>query len=152
MESLHPLTVHFPIALLLSATGLELAALVLRRPGLHWVSLWNLGLGTLGAGLAVWTGWQAAEIAKHTFEIHKVMELHRKLGLATLILGSLVLAWRLWRRDQLSQQVRGVLLAILLAMAGTLSYGAHLGGRLVYEFGVGGQFGAAAPEVHPHRH
>ena len=34
MESLHPLVVHFPIALLLSAVGLDLAALALKRPDL----------------------------------------------------------------------------------------------------------------------
>jgi uncharacterized membrane protein len=102
-----------------------------------------IGLGTIGAGTAVWTGWQAADIAKHTFEIHQVMELHRKLGLATVILGALVLAWRLWRRDQLSRRARLVALAVLLAMTGTLGYGAHLGGRLVYEFGVGGRFGSS---------
>ena len=146
------MVVHFPIALLLSAVALELLALALKRPALHRVSLWNLGLGTIGAGTAVWTGWQAAEIAKHTFEIHQIMELHRKLGLATLILGTLVLVWRLWWRDQLSRQVRLMLLAVLLAMAGTLSYGAHLGGRLVYEFGVGGPFGASTPVGTPHHH
>ena len=152
MESLHPLFVHFPIALLLSAVGLDVAAVMLKRPGLHRVSLWNLGLGTVGAGVAVWTGWEAAEIAKHTFEIHQVMELHRKLGLTTLILGTSVLIWRLWRRDQLTRRTRLVLLAILLVATGTLSYGAHLGGRLVYEFGVGGQFGDPAHEALPHQH
>ena len=56
MESAHPLVVHFPIALLLTAVLLDLAALVLRRPGLHRIALWNLSLGALGAGIAVLTG------------------------------------------------------------------------------------------------
>ena len=141
MESAHPLVVHFPIALLLTAVLLDLAALVLRRPGLHRIALWNLSLGTAGAGVAVLTGYQAADIAKHSFEIHQVMELHRKLGIATLVLGALGMVWRLWKRDRLGSRARGLTLLLMLAMAGTLGYGAHLGGRMVYEFGVGGSFG-----------
>jgi hypothetical protein len=45
-----------------------------------------------------------------------------------------------------------VMLALMAAMAGTLGYGAHLGGRLVYEFGVGGEFGRSPQDqvLHPH--
>lgn len=152
MESAHPLVVHFPIALLLSTVGLDVAALLFKRPSLHRVALWNLCLGTVGAGLAVWTGLRAAEVAKHTFAIHQVMELHRKLGIATLSLGGIVVAWRLWQRDRLAVWARAATLLLMLAMAATLSYGAHLGGRLVYEFGVGGRFGAATPAGTPHHH
>ena len=155
MESVHPLLVHFPIALLLSALLVDGLAIVLKQPGLHRVALWNLYLGTLGAGVAVLTGLQAEVIAKHTFEIHEVMELHRKLGLATFILGSLVVTWRLWKQDGLSTRGRALTLLVMLAMAGTLLYGAHLGGRLVYEFGVGGSFGASSTprsDNHHHQH
>jgi len=155
MESVHPAIVHFPIALLLTALALDSLALLVKRPVLHRVALWNLGLGTLGAGVAVLTGYQAAEIAKHTFEIHQVMELHRKLGIATLTLGGLIVVWRLWRRDQLGIRARLFTLLVMLVMAGTLSYGAHLGGRLVYEFGVGGPFGTTEPvsvDDHHHEH
>jgi uncharacterized membrane protein len=155
MESIHPLVVHFPIALLMTALVLDGLALTLKRQQLHRVALWNLSLGTLGAGAAVWTGYQAAAIAKHTFEIHQVMELHRKLGISTLILGGLVVAWRLWKRDQLGGWARMLTLLIMLVMIGTLGYGAHLGGRLVYEFGVGGSFGKSQPasiEEHEHHH
>lgn len=145
MESAHPMVVHFPIALLVAALALDSLALALKRPQLHRVALWNLSLGTLGAGAAVWTGYQAAEIAKHSFEIHQVMELHRKLGIATLTLGLLTAAWRLWKRDQLGRQARRLTIVALLGMLGTLAYGAHLGGRLVYEFGVGGSFGKSPP-------
>lgn len=155
MENIHPLIVHFPIALLLTALLLDGLAIVIKRPGFHRVALWNLSLGTLGAAAAVWSGYQAADIAKHSFEIHQVMELHRKLGIATLILGALIVGWRLMKRDRFTTRGRALTLAVMLVMAGTLGFGAHLGGRLVYEFGVGGSFGKPPPTSeyeHPHQH
>ena len=141
MESAHPLVVHFPIALLVTAVLLELTALVCTRPTLHRVALWNLTLGTLAAGAAVYSGLRAEEIARHSFEIEQVMELHERLGIATLIGGGLITAFRWLKRDQLSRRVRLGVVVLLLVMLSTLTYGAHLGGRLVYEFGVGGRFG-----------
>lgn len=156
MESVHPLMVHFPIALLLTAIFSDGLALAFKRPGLHRVALWNLGLGTLGAAVAVWTGLRAAEAAKHSFEIHQVMELHRKLGIATLVIGGLVVSWRLFKQDRLTTRGRVLTLLVMLVMAGTLSLGAHLGGRLVYEFGVGGIYGRNVGGVevvnHDHHH
>lgn len=153
MESVHPLVVHFPIALLMTAIFLDVLALVFKRPGLHRVALWNLGLGTLGAAVAVLTGLQAARIAKHSLEIHQVIELHRKLGIATLVIGGLVVGWRLFKRDRVTSRARVLTLCVMLAMAATLSLGAHLGGRLVYEFGVGGSYGRSSGiEVVGHEH
>ena len=142
MESLHPLVVHFPIALLLTALFLDTLALVSRRPGLHRIALWNLCLGTVGAAVAVLTGLQAEDVAKHSFEIWQVMQLHERLGIITLILGLMTVAWRLRYRDQLSTRSRVVILLAMLIMASTITFGAYLGGRLVYEFGVGGSFGS----------
>jgi uncharacterized membrane protein len=152
MESVHPMVVHFPIALLLTAVMLDAAALVGKRTALHRIALWNFCLGTLMAGLAVWSGLRAAEVAKHTFEIHQIMELHRKLGIATLILGGITTGWRLWKRDRLGTLPRALTVLVALVMTGTLVYGAHLGGRLVYEFGVGGSFGGAQASGSPSHH
>ena len=142
MESVHPLLVHFPIALLLTAVALDGLALLLKRDGLHRIALWNLSLGTVGAAVAVLTGLQAEDIAKHSFEIWQVMELHERLGITTLVLGLMTTSWRLRYRDRLTPRSRTLTFLTMLAMTGTLAYGAHLGGRLVYEFGVGGPFGA----------
>ncbi len=141
MESLHPLIVHFPIALLLTAVFIDLSALVFKRPGWHRVGLWNLTLGTCAAGVAVLTGLQAEDVAKHSFEVWQVLALHKRLGLSTLILGLMGVACRLRRRDRLNRRERLATLVLAAIMTGTLTWGAYLGGRLVYEFGVGGRFG-----------
>ena len=142
MQSVHPLVVHFPIALILSAFLVDVLALVLKRPHLHRVALWNLCLGTLAAGAAVLSGLQAEDVAKHSFEIWQVMELHEKLGIATLTLGLMSCGLRLGTRDTLGPRLRAFAMLLALAMVSTLTYGASLGGRLVYEFGVGGAFGS----------
>ena len=153
MESVHPLVVHFPIALLLTAFLLDGLGMIFRRPGLHRVALWNLCLGTVGAVAAVLTGLEASEIAKHTFEIHRVMERHEQLGIATAISAGILTIARLLLRDRLNAWLRGASQIILAGIVITLAYGAHLGGRLVYEFGVGGRFGAPeAPTDAPHSH
>ena len=135
------MVVHFPIALLLTGVGVDLAARALRRPVWHRVALWNLALGTAAAGLAVGTGLRAEAVAKHSFEIWQVMALHERLGITTLILGLLSVSWRLAKRDELTRRARLLTIVVSLVMIGTLAWGAHLGGRLVYEFGVGGLFG-----------
>ena len=142
MESLHPLVVHFPIALLLTAVAVDGFALILKRPALHRVALWNLCLGTLGAATAVLTGLHAEDVGKHSFEIWQVMQLHKRLGIITLILGIMASGLRLFTRDRLSPRLRALAFALMLAMASTVALGGYLGGRLVYEFGVGGRFGA----------
>lgn len=137
----HPAVVHFPVALLVTATALETLAFFLRRPAMRRVALWNLSLGTLGAALAVLTGLEAEAVAKHSFEIWQVMDFHKRLGFVTLSLAAVVTAIRLIRRDQLPTWARAVVLAMMGTFTGSVIWGAYLGGRLVYEFGVGGPFG-----------
>jgi len=141
MESIHPLIVHFPIALLLTAVVLDVGALIFKRPGWQRIALWNLSLGTLAAGAAVLSGLQAEDVAKHSFEIWKIMQLHKRLGIITLILGIMATALRLKTRDQLTPIARLGTIGLMLAMAGTLCWGGYLGGRMVFEFGVGGTLG-----------
>ncbi len=141
MESAHPMLVHAPIALLLTATMLDVAALVFRRPAWHRVALWNLTLGAIAAAVAVFTGLRAEAVAKHSFEIHEVMEWHERMGLVVANLAAALAVWRLVTRDQLPRVQRVVATLLGVVLAGVLAYGAHLGRRLVYEFGVGGTFG-----------
>lgn len=143
MENLHPLIVHFPIALLITALALETVGLFWRAEILPRVALWNLGLGTLGAAAAVLTGRLAADEAKHSHEIFQVMAQHARLGYLVLWGAVAATGWRLATRGRADARSRWIGWGLLAAVCGTLAVGAHLGGRLVYEYGVGGSYGRA---------
>jgi uncharacterized membrane protein len=144
MENLHPLTVHFPIALLPVALLIETLAVLFKKASWHRIALWNLALGTLGAAVAVFTGRQAAATAKHSFEIHPIMVLHERLGYVVLALAVVIAGWRLLRRDALSRRGRWMAWGLLGLACGILAFSAHWGGRMVYEFGVGGSYGRSS--------
>lgn len=141
MENFHPIFVHFPIALLLVSLFIETLAVISKRSAWHRISLWNLCLGAAGAAVAVLTGREAEETAKHSFQIEQVLELHEKIGYAVLGAVLFVAAWRLITRDRLSGRFRWAAWFLLAGACGAMVFSAHLGGRLVYEFGVGGSYG-----------
>lgn len=153
MESVHPLLVHFPIALILAAWLMDLLGIAARRPLFRRVSTFNLGLGVAGAAAAILSGLKASEIAKHSFEIHEVMELHQKMGIIVGIWAGILFLWRLLKPEPLAV-VTALRFALFTLLVGALAFGSHLGGRLVYEFGVGGTFGKTSTVIHvaPHTH
>ena len=140
MESIHPLLVHFPIALLIASFGFECLAVFFHIEACRITARGCLLAGALGAGAAVLSGLQAEDVAKHTFEIHQVMQLHKQLGISVLIASALLSGGYLltFRRNLSFYHPLHLLhLLALSAVVVALAFGAYLGGRLVYEFDVG---------------
>jgi len=137
MQSVHPLLVHFPIGLLIASLVFECLAWGFRIEGWRLTARWCLVAGAIGAAAAVASGLRAEQVAKHSFEIHQVMEQHKQFGIAVLTGSVLLSVWGLieLRRPVPFPRVAYVIILSLVVIA--LSLGAHLGGRLVYEFGVG---------------
>jgi len=127
-----------------TAFALETVGLVFRREAWRRAAWWNLTLGTAVAGVAVLTGRAAAATAKHSYEIYQVMEQHEHLGYAVLGLAGAAVSWRLATRASGRPRDRWIGWGLLAALVVTLTAGAHLGGRLVYEYGVGGVYGRTA--------
>lgn len=153
MENAHPLVVHFPIALLVTALALETVGLILRREACRRAAWWNLVLGALGAAAAALTGRAAAAAAKHSFEIHEVMTQHERLGYLVLGLAGAAVSWRFATRASSRRRDPWIGWALMVVLVGALAAGAHLGGRLVYEYGVGGVYGRSTGiEIVTHEH
>ncbi len=133
----HPMVVHFPIALLVVALLIETLALILPRAGWHRVALWNLVLGTWGALLAVITGGIAAAGARPVLEESRnVLEMHGTIGTLAFALAAAVNGWHLAAGQQMSRRSRWIAWGFLVLTCGVLAYAAHLGARLVYEYGL----------------
>ncbi|HET7748309.1 MAG TPA: DUF2231 domain-containing protein [Terriglobales bacterium] len=149
-DALHPLIVHFPIALLLVAPlFIVIGALLQPEKGRVYLfsALILMALGTTAVFVALETGEAAAKLAERTPEINAVLEHHEQLAettriafsVLTVIFAAIILLPRLLRRSPGWLAGRGLLLLFLVVYgAGTLLLvnTAHNGGRLVHEFGV----------------
>ena len=148
-DGLHPLIVHFPVALLLVAPLFVLLALVWQthRRGLFVAALLLMVLGTASTFVAVSTGEAAGKLADRSPEVNAVLSHHEELAestravftVLTLVFAGLVFAPVLLRREV--GEATTVALAVLFLLvygagALVLSNTAHNGGRLVHELGV----------------
>lgn len=137
VETWHPMTVHFPIALLLVAFLVETLALVFTRPAWHRITLWNLVLGAWAALAAAVTGGLAAVMAKHpSWESHAVLAQHSVWGALVFVAAVVVAGWHLAAGQEMSRRARWISWGLLGMTCVMTAFAAHLGAKLVFEYGV----------------
>lgn len=132
LGKLHPMAVHFPIALLLLAAGLELVALA-RGTTYFGVTIRVLVIGAAITSIPTAAlGWVNAAFSVYPTQDDWILITHRWLGtaVATLTAVTAVLSIRMRHSDnaRLSTWYRACLFtcAVLVAVAG------HFGGSLVF--------------------
>ncbi len=135
---LHPMLVHFPIALLFLYVLIETGSVALRRPAWRATSYILLLFGVIGGIAAIGAGWLAEEAAEKSGVPEALIETHEQLGIATLVLFGGLLVWRtLRRRAEPGRATAVATIAIgVLGLVG-LSATGYYGGQLVYDFGAG---------------
>ncbi len=149
-DALHPLMIHFPIALLLVVPFLIVVGALRsteRGRTILYVALALMIAGTLGTFLAVATGEAAGRIAERTPQIDAVLEHHEQLAEATRIAFSVltIVFAAILVIPVILKKTPNRLVSTALPLAFLVLYGggillltntAHNGGRLVHEFGV----------------
>jgi uncharacterized membrane protein len=132
--------VHFPVALVMCAALLLLAARLLpqsrHRPALATVGTWNLCLGAVAALFALGSG-LAAVLDLHVGPAaRQAISLHVKWAIFTTV-GLILVA--VWRGAGSASESRPSWLQIvaLSGAAAALIVTAYLGGRNVYEYAIG---------------
>ena len=148
-DAMHPLIVHFPIALLLVAPILVIVGMFLPKHsrGLFIAGFVLMAMGTIATYVAVATGEAAGELAERTPGVAAVLEGHEKLAettrliftALTVIFAAILFSPLLFKRRLGNKSSLVLTLAfLLLYSAGSLVLVnvAHQGGRLVHEFGV----------------
>ena len=124
---LHPLLVHFPIALVLMAGAAEIAAAVTRSDRWRLVSVANVRVGAVMAIGTVVAGW---ELASSSFaDVTTLLVWHRAAGLAAAVaaIGAALAAG-----PRVDQAGRAPYRALLLTAVVLMTIAAHLGASLVW--------------------
>ena len=136
----HPLIVHFPLALVLTAGAAFVAALLWRdgrvAATLATLGTWNLCIGALGilaafgSGLAATLGLQLGAAA------HVALGLHVRWAASACFLVLLAAVWRFAGAPAAERPSRPFLAVLLLACAALVGTG-YRGGLNVYTYGIG---------------
>jgi uncharacterized membrane protein len=138
LQNIHPLVVHFPIALLFAAVLMYWLGFLARRESWLWTGLWTLVLGTLGAAVAVATGLYSAPGVMLAPSVKvALLVYHKRMMIAVLVLSAALTVWAVAARP-MPARGRGAFLALLLLAAALIAKGADYGGRMVYDYNAGG--------------
>ena len=139
-EIWHPLTLHFPIALLLLATVAKLVALLLRaEAALFWnrAGAYLLYAGCLAAWLSIYTGNMADGIVSRKICDPTVLKDHEIAAYNLAYIFSVATALDLCLRLHLIKvktKALSILVALLMVIGSAfLVYAGHLGARVVYQ-------------------
>jgi uncharacterized membrane protein len=139
IPNIHPLVVHFPIALLVVAVLFDLARLWFREQS--WLQNAVIALyttGTIGLIAAFWSGRDAVETVSVIGGAVSVVTSHEDWALYTLIFFGIFTAIRLWTWWKELEKGWVLPALILPALIGTaiLWRTGELGAKLVYKHGV----------------
>jgi uncharacterized membrane protein len=134
---LHAAVNDLPAALLLVAVLFDLIGWLTRRDSLVWAGIWTLWAGVVGGWAAVILGEMAEERIDHGEAIHEIMHVHERLAIWTMVLFTVVLAWKLWRRFQLRAVEDRVLKVISIVGVVLLVRTGMEGGEMVFDHAAG---------------
>ena len=137
MPNLHPLLVHFPIALLTFGFVFDMFGLVSKRNELSRVGWWIQVAGTLGLLTAVVTGLLARETVVIPVAAYDTFENHEQIAFIVTAVFAALLLWRIASRTHLPQRYKILFLVLFLFGLVLMWLGAWFGGEMVYRFGVG---------------
>lgn len=126
---IHPLFVHFPIALWLASTFFDVLVFCRKDPALCRAAYWLVGLGVLGAAVSIAFGWvdllaaEAQGVGTGLLIRHRMHSLVA-YGATACYLADFAWRWRSGNRSGKPLLALSILGAILIAITG------YLGGEL----------------------
>jgi len=126
---LHPLLIHFPIALVLTAFAAEACAVLTGRPGWRRQAIALVRSAALAAPLAAFAGWRLA--GDPIVDPGPLLEWHRWLSVAgtAAVVVAAIASTRLQSGSPAVRWVYGISLLLAAALVGVA---AHFGGVLVW--------------------
>jgi uncharacterized membrane protein len=129
LARLHPLFVHFPIALVIVAAGIEAIATLTGNRRWRGVAVANVRAGAAFAVIAAIAGWRLASASGG--EASSILEWHRWLGTIATV-ATVAAALATWRADGPTRVGLWIYRMTLLGAASLVAATGHLGALLVW--------------------
>jgi len=135
-DTIHPIVVHFVIAMVLFAVFCDVVAYLTKNSRLYEVSWWNLAFATVSIFIAVVFGQIEAGLAEPYDAATSVLDLHTILGwsLSGILAG--VTGWRYVIRSQNKPQLPIPYLVVSVLLVVLVLFQTYLGDLLVWVYGL----------------
>jgi len=152
VPNLHPIFVHFTVALFSLSALLFLASRIVGRGELaeQWLvsARWSLYFGMGITILTLASGIYAYNTVTHDAPSHAAMSDHRNWALITVLLFTMMTFWSLFR-DRKGKELSTLFVVGMLVASGVLASTAWRGGEIVYRYGLGVM---SLPQSDEHQH
>lgn len=131
---IHPMLVHFPIALLFASVALDWIGYWLKHPNLTRAGFYTLVLGTFAAGIAALSG---PDHATGDPSVPALLAAHQTWANVTVGLAVVMVAARFISARGLNGGGALLYLGATLALLGAVSLTGYCGGEMTYHHAVG---------------
>ncbi|WP_456401115.1 DUF2231 domain-containing protein [Persephonella sp.] len=140
ISQLHPPVVHFAVALIIIGVLFDIAGFILKREDLKHAGFWTLLVGVLSMWGAAITGHEAEELVEDAIKgtaAYELLERHEGIGEILPWAATLIGILRVYLRFKYNNLLFAGYLIAGLILAGATGLQGRIGGKLVYEYGVG---------------
>lgn len=135
-DTLHPIIVHFVIAMILFAFACDLIGYFTKNARLFEVSWWNMFFATISIFVAIIFGQFEAGLAKPYTVAANALSLHTLIGWSLSGLLAAVTAWRYVIRLRSPEKIPFAYLGVGLLLTFIVVAQVYLGDELVWVYGL----------------
>ncbi len=136
LDVIHPIVVHFVIAMALITVVFDLIGVLTRRRNLYEVSFWNLLVATVAIFVAIIFGQIEAGLATPYGASRDILNYHSTLGWSLAAILSLLTGWRYVARQKDPTVLPRGFLIIDAVLAVLVFCQVYLGDKLVWVYGL----------------
>ncbi|MGD1700938.1 DUF2231 domain-containing protein [Dapis sp. BLCC M229] len=135
-DTIHPIVVHFVIAMVLFAFLCDIIGYFTRNFRLYEVSWWNMFFATISIFIAIIFGQYEAGLAQPYEAVQPVLNLHTLIGWSLSGIIAALTGWRYVIRSNNSEKLPTPYLGLGFVLVAIVCFQVYLGDELVWVYGL----------------
>ena len=136
LDVIHPIVVHFVIAMALITVVFDVIGVFSRKKNLFEVSFWNQIVATVAIFVAIIFGQVEAGLANPYGASRDILNIHSTIGWSLAGVLALLTGWRYVARQKDPANLPRGFLALDVVLAGLVITQVYLGDKLVWVYGL----------------